>query len=158
MKNIFKIKDDEIDDIELGALILIIKRSYSLHLDHILKKYNITGTQSLFIKTLSKKNNVSQEYFAELFHLNEGTVTRTLQKLEEKNLIKREEDPLNKRKKIVSLTKKGKELSSTLKNVNQELEQKLYGELKIEEQRKLKIQLKNIAINAIESDIKEQTN
>ena len=57
---------------------------------------------------IQKHSELKQYELAEKFDINTATVTRSLNKLEKKGLIKREEDSKDKRQKNVVLTDEGK--------------------------------------------------
>lgn len=143
MKSIF---EEKAENISLGKLISIINRYYGINLD---KKSNISRGQIPFLIALLDKNNVSQEYLAELFNMNEGTVARALYKLEENNLICRKIDKKNKRKKLITLTENGIIEAAKFKKIDKLIEKKLFESMTTNDIKKSKIFLKKIAINAI---------
>jgi len=81
--------------------------------------------------------------------MNEGTVARTVEKLEKNDLIIRKVDECNKRKKIIYLTDKGRKNALKFKSLDKKIEEKLFEDFSKESIENSKKILKKIAINAI---------
>ena len=85
--------------------ISIIYREHAKYLNDKLKNENLSyGLYPLLI-TIYQDEGIIQEDLAEIFHLNESTITRNLKKLEDKGFIER---TIDKRTKIIKTTSKGK--------------------------------------------------
>ena len=83
--------------------ISIIHREHAKYLNDKVKDENLSfGLYPLLIK-IYKSDGIIQEQLAQIFHLNESTITRNLKKLEEKGFIIRIPD---KRTKIIEVTDK----------------------------------------------------
>ena len=145
IKNILQIADDEIEDVSLGLLISNVNRFYSNYLEKSLEKYGLTRSQTHFLLGLNQKDHVSQEEICKLFNMTEGTVARTMKRLENKNLITRETNPKDKRKKVIILTEKGRQQVKEIGSIDENLEKEFSSEFSKENLDNLKILLKKLA-------------
>lgn len=66
---------------------------------------------------LSQKKRASQEEVAKHFMIDKGAIAKTVSKLLEKDFIIREENPNDKREKIIYLSNKGNDLIGYMKKV-----------------------------------------
>ena len=86
-----------------APLISILYREHAKYLNEKVKNEDLSfGLQPILI-TIYKNEGIIQEQLAEIFHLNESTITRNLKKLEDKGFIERIPD---KRTKIIKTTQK----------------------------------------------------
>ncbi|WP_406533848.1 MarR family winged helix-turn-helix transcriptional regulator [Methanobrevibacter sp.] len=92
------------EDVPAVPFISIIHREHAKYLNKKVKDENLSfGLYPLLIK-IYQTDGIIQEQLAQIFHLNESTITRNLKKLEEKGFIKRIPD---KRTKRIKITDKG---------------------------------------------------
>lgn len=145
IKNVLQVSDDEIEDVSLGLLISNVNRFYSNYLEKSLAKYGLTRSQTHFLLGLNQKDHVSQEEICRLFNMTEGTVARTMKRLEDKKLITRETNPEDKRKKVVILTEKGRQQVEEISSIDENLEKDFSLEFSKENLVELKILLKKLA-------------
>lgn len=145
IKNVLQVSDDEIEDVSLGLLISNVNRFYSNYLEKSLAKYDLTRSQTHFLLGLNQKDHVSQEEICRLFNMTEGTVARTMKRLEDKKLITRETNPEDKRKKVVILTEKGRQQVEEISSIDENLEKDFSLEFSKENLVELKILLKKLA-------------
>ena len=145
IKNILQIADDEISEFSLGILISYTYRFYTNYFEKILAKYDLTRSQTHFLLGLNQKDHVSQEEICSLFSMSEGTVARTMKRLEDKNLIIRKTNPEDKRKKVVIITDKGREQVKEIEFLEKNLENNFASEVSKEKLDELKILLKKLA-------------
>ena len=91
----------------------------------ILSEYGISLSQAEILKVLylSPKNQLFQSDIIKYVLLSKATLSTHLKKLEQQGLIKRKENPNNKRQKSVLLTKKGvkkfEEISEPLSDISE---------------------------------------
>lgn len=143
----FKIIDPS--NLPVGKLIAIIEKNQVLYLNRKLERFNINSSQLHFLFEISHKKEINQDKIASRCTIDKGTVARSVKKLEDNDLVKREVDEKNRRQKKVSLTNKGEEtLNQAIKLLN-ELEETVYDNSYIETE-DFKKALKEIAIKAIE--------
>ena len=75
------------EDIPTVPFISIIHREHAKYLNDKVKDENLSyGLYPLLIK-IYQEDGIIQEQLAQIFHLNESTITRNLKKLEEKDFI-----------------------------------------------------------------------
>ncbi|MBR2556896.1 MAG: MarR family transcriptional regulator [Methanobrevibacter sp.] len=92
------------ENIPTVPLISIIHREHAKYLNEKIKDEDLSfGLFPLLIK-IYKNEGIIQEQLAEIFHLNESTITRNLKKLEDKGFIRRIQ---YKRTKRIEVTPKG---------------------------------------------------
>jgi DNA-binding MarR family transcriptional regulator len=94
-------------DIPLGLLIDIIRRSHMIHLNAELKKFGITASGFMIMMYLSEKQNVIQDDVARHFHIDKSAIARAVQKLENIGFVQRIVEPSNRRASHLFLTEKG---------------------------------------------------
>ena len=91
-------------DVPTVPYISIIYREHAKYLNEKVKDEDLSfGLFPLLIK-IYKSDGIIQEQLAQIFHLNESTITRNLKKLEDKGFIERIPE---KRTKRIEITEKG---------------------------------------------------
>ena len=148
MDHIEKIKETEASEIPLGKLVLIISRSNFLYLKNHLKDLDLKGYQITMLFEIYKGKNISQHEIGSNYNIDKGVISRTLKKLEDDGFISREIDENNRRRNIVSLTKKGEEAVEEIINIFNQWESEIYEDIDIEKDVLHEV-LKTIAIKAI---------
>ncbi len=98
----------------LGYLINFLSLTMKRSLDERLKDINVTVHQFGILLLISKRTNLTQKEIAAQTHGDEPSTARLMNRLQEKDFIKRVSDKKDKRKKLVSLTSKGEALLETL--------------------------------------------
>lgn len=76
----------------------------------VLDKLGITYTQYISLLVLWEKDNITVKDMGKKLHLDSGTLTPLLKKLESMKLVKRTRDTIDERKVYVKLTDRGIEL------------------------------------------------
>ena len=118
------------EDIPTSPLVSILYRKQTVHLNNKLKDVNLSsGLHPLLVKTYIM-GEASQEELAASIHVNESTVTRNLDKLEKKGLIKKTPQ---KRKKIISVTGEGAKISQKVMDYDEEWDEIIKDTLTDEE-------------------------
>ena len=102
---------DMTSDMSLGPLISTVSRAYLFYLFQEIEQYGIHAGQFQFLKSLSKKDSISQEELANAYHTHQSTVARDLRKLEDAGMISRKVDENNRRRNIITITGKGRKIS-----------------------------------------------
>jgi DNA-binding MarR family transcriptional regulator len=85
----------------------IIARGGEIFMSRCLSDFGITAAEVMILSYLYDHENPRQEDLAEFFMLDKGSVAKTLQKLEKKELIERQINPEDQREKVILLTEKG---------------------------------------------------
>lgn len=113
-----------------------------------LKPYNVTHEQWPLLKWLWVKDGISQKELSETSFKDQSTITRILDKLERRGLIRRQADSTDRRVSLIYLTTEGLKIRESLTLLAQQaLEQALQG---LSEQEK--VQLKNL-LNRISDNL-----
>lgn len=76
------------------------------------KDLGITAQQRLVIRCLGKFPGITASQLAVLLHIDPGTVSATLRRLELRRLIERRRDPKDSRRRALALTRKGHALDA----------------------------------------------
>ena len=118
------------EDIPTSPLVSLLHRKQTTFINNKLKDVNLSsGLYPLLIKSY-KYEGISQEELACELHVNESTITRNLKKLEDKGLIEKTPE---KRKKIISVTDKGKKIAQKIINYDEEWDAKIRNSISDEE-------------------------
>lgn len=138
----------------IGKLITMISRGHTIYLNHHLEDFGINASQLHLLFEISHQNNINQEKIAARCNINKGAVARSIKKMEEKELVKREIDDENRRQNKVSLTPKGKQILKDSIDLLNEWEEEVFSDEIIKKELLQKV-LKEIAIKTIELNKRE---
>ena len=139
---------DEIEDMSLGSLISTASRTYLFFLFNEIEKYGIHGGQFQFLRSLSKKDSISQEELANIYHNHQSTIARALRKLEDNGMISRKVDENNRRKNIITITAKGRNIVDKIQLMDEKWESNIKS-LDVDEKNKLKELLKALTVESL---------
>ena len=109
---------DEVDDAALGKVLAFMRVLWSL--DHALQTMSkrmaatleVTGPQRLVLRLLGRQPGSSAGALADILKLHPSTLTGILRRLEERSLIVRDADPLDRRRAVLRLTAAGTRLNA----------------------------------------------
>ena len=105
MKSIYE------EEVPTSPYISLLNRKHASYLNNKLKSENLSyGLYPLLVK-IYRQDGIIQEDLAKFFQLNESTITRNLQKLEEKGLITKTS---HHRKKIIRITENGQKVANKI--------------------------------------------
>ena len=110
---------------------------------------NITMEQWGILKCLWQEEGISQKEIAERVNKDKASVTRTLDIMQNNNLIKRCEDGLDRRSYLIVLTAEGKNLEHNLRPIAQAANQHIYRKLAKDEIQELRRLLLKLATKGI---------
>lgn len=81
-----------------------------------LKGQNIDLTYEMLqvLKILWEKDGVNQQELANLLHKDKASMTYLIDNLSKRNLVQRTEDAVDRRNKLITLTKQGRELKNVI--------------------------------------------
>jgi len=131
----------------LGFIINRTNQKLSNYLTRRFKSYDITPEQWGLLNRLWDKDGISQKELSEISIKDQTTITRILDKLERKGLIKRQTSPDDRRSFLIFLTDSGRNLESKLVPIAYEvLDEALQG-LSEEEIKQMKFLLNKIFMN-----------
>ncbi len=131
----------------LGFIINVTARWMRIALEDALKEYNISPTQWLVLQGLYECEQATQSDLSKLISLDNATVTRQIDKLENDGLMARKRDPEDRRAHIVKLTAKGKRLLPKLEKISSDINSIAVKGLKKTEVKNLLTTLDHIKTN-----------
>lgn len=110
------------DDVPTAPLVSILYREHAKHINELVKKDNLSFGLHPLLVTIYFNEGISQEELANVFHLNESTVTRNLKKLDDKGFIERIPD---KRRKRIKVTEKGKKATLNIMDYDEKWDERI---------------------------------
>lgn len=110
--------DDLVDDI-LVALRKII-RAIDLHSRVLVQRHGLTGPQLVVLRELNRYDKIPVGRLAQQVSLSHATVTGILDRLEQKGLVKKEPDLVDKRRVLTQITEDGRKRVEAVPMVLQE--------------------------------------
>ena len=121
----------------LGYLVNALSLKMKQKLDSKLKDRDLTVHQFGILLHIFKNGSLTQKEIAESTTGDEPAIARLMNRLEDKNCIKRAIDKDDKRKRVVSLTENGKELLNQILPYAKETNEHFTSSLTKEEQKSL---------------------
>lgn len=103
----------------LGRLIAIIYRKKQIYVNTRLKEIGITSGEVGFLMSLYRKEGQTQEALCTSLHIDKAAATRALRILESKGYVTKEQDCQDRRCNRIYLTKKARDIKTTVQNVMQ---------------------------------------
>ena len=150
MQHTKKLLENKPDDIPLGVFISIIHRTRIVHLNNEMKDLELTAGQVPFLIHLSHKEGITQDDLAVHLHIDKGTVARALKKLEDNGFIYREINPQNRRRYLLFLTEKGRQIVPQIYDIDKEWEHSVCSNLSDTEYSLLFNALQTLAMKSLE--------
>lgn len=104
------------DGFPLGPALAFLQRLWSLNhalervSNRMTKKIGVTAQQRFVIRYVGTYPGITPGQLAAVLHLDPGTVSATLRRLEGKRLLVRRRDPADSRRVVLGLTRKGRAL------------------------------------------------
>lgn len=98
----------------VGKLISILYRQSHVYINYALKDLNISSSEYIFMVELYNNEGISQEELSSLLLIDKAATARALKSLEEKGLVVREKNLIDKRANKVFTTDKGKSYKGTI--------------------------------------------
>ncbi|HOJ95237.1 MAG TPA: MarR family transcriptional regulator [Methanospirillum sp.] len=132
-----------------GPLFSIINRARVIYLNERLKAFQLSAGQYPVFMCLLKHPGITQEAMARYFHLDKGTIARTVKKMEDAGYISRRVDPDNRRAFRLSLTSTGYKMAQEIMAIDREWEQAVCFQLSAEEKEHLLALLRQVACVSI---------
>lgn len=103
-----------------------------------LSPHDLIPPQKGILTLLSQNEDLNQYQMCEDLDINKATMARFLDHMQELGLITRRESNVDRREKLVNITKKGLELSKKLNKIAEELEEEYFNNLNQKEIETLK--------------------
>jgi DNA-binding MarR family transcriptional regulator len=109
---------DAVDDsaLQLGVvlefmrLIWAIDHALKLRSKHLEAQLGVTGPQRLVIRMLGRFDRLSAGELASVLHMHPSTLTGILRRLERRKVLRRQADPEDGRRTLLSLTERGRNI------------------------------------------------
>ena len=113
-------------DSSIGKYLSITHRAHTSLVDKKFKeRFNLSHGQVFILINIYRDEGICQHRLCEEYNLDKSGVGRILKKLEDKNLVTRKSDPEDKRKKLIYLTDKAKNMKEDFKNLLKEIEEQM---------------------------------
>lgn len=103
--------------------------NYGTYFNRVLKDNDMTIKELSVLLRIRFDDITTQQDLVDVFKVSGAYIAKLLRKFEDKGYIKREEDPKNRRKKIVRLTEKGIEKTDELIKVIDDWEMEVTSDL-----------------------------
>jgi DNA-binding MarR family transcriptional regulator len=94
------------------------------------QRLGITAQQRLVIRCVGKYPGMTAGRLAQLLHIDPGTASATLKRLDEKGILTRRRDPRDRRRTALGLTAKGRQLDRPLQGSVEDAAQRLLSEVR----------------------------
>lgn len=145
-----ELRGQDASSIPVGKLLYMIGKGYYMYVNRHLDEYGVNTTQVHLLYEISHQKDINQEMIAERCNMNKGAVARSVKKLEDKGIVKREIDENNRRQNKISLTQKGEEILKKTSNTLHQWEDEVILDDGYIEKEVLQKVLKEIAIKTME--------
>ncbi|WP_419770738.1 MAG: MarR family winged helix-turn-helix transcriptional regulator [Candidatus Marinarcus sp.] len=109
-----------------GVLIANIRNSLKNNLEKELMKYDISASQSIILRRLCEKDNLTQKELAEDTYFLQPSLTLLIDKLERKGLVQRQSKLNDRRAYNICITQKGRELEKILIDASNKVENEAF--------------------------------
>lgn len=106
----------------LGTQVNIIARSMRLALEKHLASAGISPSQWMMLMALGEKDHLVQSELGKILNLDSATITRIIDKLQEKGLLVRNQARDDRRAQVVSLTEAGEKAYHRLSGIGEEVD------------------------------------
>ena len=126
---------------KLGFIIANLFNDYTNYMNSYLKEIDLSLSQSRVLLVLALNNGVSIDYLAEKANIGKSSVTKSVKILEKKGFLTKEIDSEDNRRKVVKITKKGKEIQKAALQIKNEIEESIISKIGENEIKTLKEQL-----------------
>ena len=110
-----------------------------------MKELDITINQANFLVVINTEESLPQSYISKLLNIHGGSVTKSLKRLEAKQLVEITPNPKNKSKNIVSITDKGRKVTREFVDTIENIENEVFEDYTMEDREKLKIMLRDLS-------------
>jgi MarR family transcriptional regulator, lower aerobic nicotinate degradation pathway regulator len=103
--------------------------------DEALKPYQMTGRHVGVLTTIHEKGSVPQNEIGHCMHIDRTTMVDVVDDLENKGLVERKENPVDRRAYALALTAKGKEILPKVQKLGFDAERQYLSHLQPKEQK-----------------------
>ena len=138
------------DENSLGRLIYFTAQEMSNFAEKVLKPYDLTLEQFHLLKNMPEDAGLSQRELGEVANKKPANMTRILDRLENKGLMVRRDNPEDRRAALVSLTEKGRDLIAKVHGGFEDVSNRLVLGTSEKEQETTRHVLQKISQNLLE--------
>jgi len=138
-------------EIPFRGIMSIITRNHYIFMNHELKHLELTEGQVPCLMVLSKKRGITQDDLSRMFHIDKGTIARAIKKLEEKGMVNKVQDPVNRRRYLLSLTPKGEQVIPVILQAEKKWEDLIFQGFSDEERSLMQEGMRRLAENSLEN-------
>ena len=131
----------------LGRLIYHTTQKIVAQAENLLRPYDLTLEQLHLIKALAAEGELSQQGLGATAHKSAGNMTRLLNRLEKKGLVRRRANPEDGRSSLVSLTTKGLDLAQEITDFLEHFSASLTQGISEQEQEQARSVLRRMTAN-----------
>ena len=135
-------------EIPFGAEVSLTSRGRFVFLNDRLRPLGLSAGQFPVLVLLSRAQNIMQDTLVRHYHLDKGTIARSVRKLEDAGYIRRIVDPGNRRAVRLFLTKKGERAAPLLQAIDREWEERICAGLSDKDRHTLRTLMRTIAENS----------
>lgn len=108
-------------DVYISYLVYDVAKTFRRRFEEVAKRHDLTLAQWRVLRALSQENGLSQVALAGATDADPMTMSGILDRMEKRNLVRREQAPNDSRAKIVRLTDEGEALFDTARALGTEL-------------------------------------
>jgi DNA-binding MarR family transcriptional regulator len=94
------------------------------------QRLGVTAQQRLVVRCVGKYPGMTAGHLAKLLHIDPGTASATLKRLDEKGILARRRDPRDRRRIALGLTAKGRQLDRPLQGSVEDAAERLLAEVR----------------------------
>jgi MarR family transcriptional regulator, temperature-dependent positive regulator of motility len=139
-------------DIPFRGIVSIVVRNHFIFMNRELKHLELTEGQVPCLIVISKKSGITQDDLAKMFHIDKGTIARAIRKLDERGMINKVQDPVNRRRYLLSITEKGEKVIPVILQAEKRWEDIIFKGFSDEERSYMIEGMKKLAENSLKSD------
>ncbi len=136
------------NELTFNRFLSLIMRCGQMYFNRKLSPLNIRAGQIAILRALDFRDGINQEAIRLLFHLDKGTIAKTIKPLVREGYIVREKSPYDKRAYQIFLTDKGREIMPELKTIIKQWADILTTDFTESEKRTMEDLLSRMADNA----------
>jgi DNA-binding MarR family transcriptional regulator len=141
----------------MNSLSIIVRYS-KVFCERRLSEHGVGFPEQVILMYLSEKKGVNQDAIAHHFMLDKGAIAKTLKKLEEKGLIRRDQNPENKRENLIYIILEGQAILGVMRAALSEWNASFFEGLREEEVQEYERITEIIAGNVAKLIENERTN
>lgn len=138
------------DDV-VGSLIHDVAHQLRLRIDEVLRPYELTRVSWMAIGIVDQNDRLTQSELAARLELGTAATGKLVDRLEERGLVQRHDDPDDRRANLLSVTPEARELLERLKTVGEGLREEVLQDLGEAERQRLQRSLQKIKARLADS-------